>query len=604
LFPAAKVGPTTARNSKPAGDRKTFNTAEAALAELERRHGKPSALWTYHDADGKPVGLVVRWDTSTGKEIRPISRHPDGWRIAAMLPPRPLYNLSEVLKADPREPVLVVEGEKCAAVAKSLGFVVTTSSGGSGAAEKTDWQPLAGREAWILPDNDPPGRKYAETVAGILAKLTPAPVIRVIELPGLPSGGDVVEWIEGHGDAAEPDTMRAEIEALAKASEPWRPDSAEEAGPDAPRAAPSTDSRNRMEPDIVCLADVEAQQVPWLWYGRIPLGRVTLLVGRPGGGKSFVTCDLAARISTGAPWPEPGGLSRAPLGDTLFLCAEDDPADTIRPRLDASGADCRRTHLLKAAKILSENGSERSVAFDLSNVELIRDALTRLPDCKLVVIDPIGSFLGGQVDAHRDNEVRSVLMPLAALASERKVAVLLVCHTRKAEALFADDMALGSRAFVGLARSVWHLIADPHDETEQRKLFLAGKCNLSARMPGLAFRIEGDPGRLTWEPDLLDLRADDVVAFKKRAQTRGRKPEEMEAAAKWLIEFLKDGPRPVTEIRQEAQAAELHWATVRRAQDTLGIVPKKKTFHGGWEWGLPDGYADGQNLIEDAHSEF
>jgi hypothetical protein len=219
-------------------------------------------------------------------------------------------------------------------------------------------------------------------------------------------------------------------------------------------------------------------------------GRLTLLAGRPGCGKSLVTCDLAARISTNAHWPEPG-FDRAPLGDTLLISAEDSAEDTIRPRLDAAGADCRRVHLLKAAKIIADDGNERSVAFDLSNVDLIRDALDRLPDCKLVVVDPIGSFLGGRVDAYRDNEVRSVLAPLAALAAERGVAVLLVCHTRKALASFADDMALGSRAFVGLARSVLHLMADPDDE--KRKLLLPGKCNLSCPADGLAFRIVGDP---------------------------------------------------------------------------------------------------------------
>jgi putative DNA primase/helicase len=128
----------------------------------------------------------------------------------------------------------------------------------------------------------------------------------------------------------------------------------------------------------VCLADVEAHTVPWLWNGRIPLGRLTLLVGRPGCGKSFLTCDLAARISTHTHWPDPG-FDRAPLGDPLLICAEDDPADTIRPRLDAARANCRRVHLLKAAKVLADNGNERSVAFDLSNVDLIRDALDRLP---------------------------------------------------------------------------------------------------------------------------------------------------------------------------------------------------------------------------------
>jgi hypothetical protein len=374
---------------------------------------------------------------------------------------------------------------------------------------------------------------------------------------------------EGHWDQL----MLAQT-PLACAVQPWQPTAKE--------------SRSRCQPDLVCLADVEPQKVPWLWYGRIPLGRLTLLVGRPGCGKSFVCCDLAARISTNAHWPEPG-FDRAPLGDTLLICAEDDPGDTIRPRLDAAGANCRRVHLLKAAKILSDDGNERSVAFDLSNVDLIRDALDRLPECKLVVVDPIGSYLGGQVDAHRDNEVRSVLAPLAALAVERGVAVVLVCHTRKALASFADDMALGSRAFVGLARSVLHLMADPDDG--KRKLLLPGKCNLSAPPPGLAFRIVGDPGRLEWEPDPLEgFRADDVVAPKEsRENKRGPEPTTRDAASEWLADLLKDGPMPVVDIREQAKAADLRWRTIRRAQESLGIVPRKKAFGGGWEWGLPEG---------------
>ncbi len=410
----------------------------------------------------------------------------------------------------------------------------------------------------------------------------PAPAVRIIELPGLPEHGDIVDWIESHGDTAEPDGMRAEIETLARAIPPWRP---------APFGA---EFRIRCEPELVCLADVEPQAVPWLWYGRIPLGRITLLVGRPGTGKSFVACDLAARVSTQAHWPEPG-FDGALLGDTLLICAEDDPADTIRPRLNAVGADCRRVHLLKAAKLIEADGNERSVAFDLSNVELIRDALVRLPGCKLVIVDPIGSYLGGRVDAHRDNEVRSVLAPLAALASEREVAVVLVCHTRKSLASYADDMALGSRGFVGLARSVLHLMADPDDE--KRKLLLPGKCNLSAPPPGLAFRIVGQPARIEWEPDPLDgIRADDVVAPKE--SKRGPEPTTRDAAALWLAALLRDGPLPVSEIREQAKAADLSWRTIRRAQEALGIVPRKKAFGGGWEWGLPKG---GQPAAKDGH---
>src|SRR5262245_45025743 len=210
LFPP-KAGPTPICNGKPTAGGRTFATAKDAVAELECRHGKRSALWTYHDAQGDPVGVVVRWDKTDGKDIRPVARYEDGWRIGAMPDPRPVYGLPDLAAA---RRVIVCEGEKAADAARSLGFIATTSAGGSQAASKTDWRPLEGKEVWILPDNDPPGRKYADIVASILAKLTPAPVVRVVELPDLPEGGDIVDWIDAHGDAAEPETMRSAVEAL------------------------------------------------------------------------------------------------------------------------------------------------------------------------------------------------------------------------------------------------------------------------------------------------------------------------------------------------------------------------------------------------------
>lgn len=218
LFPE-KAGPTPERNGKPKASGQTYSTAKDAVAELERRHGKRSAFWTYHDDHGEPVGVVVRWDKPNGKDIRPVARHADGWRIKAMPQPHPLYGLPDLAAA---VRVLVVEGEKAADAARSIGFVATTSSGGSQAATKSDWRPLAGKEVWILPDNDRPGRKYADVVAGILSKLNPAPTVRIVDLPDLPDRGDIVDWLDAHGEAAEPDAMRIEIEALAQAVEPWQ----------------------------------------------------------------------------------------------------------------------------------------------------------------------------------------------------------------------------------------------------------------------------------------------------------------------------------------------------------------------------------------------
>jgi len=233
LFPSPGTGPSPCRNGggpavAPGGP--AFATAREALAALEKKLGSRSLLWTYHNADGEPVGVVVRWDGPTGKTIRPVSRPAGGWRVGAMPAPRPLYRLPELAEA---RLVVVCEGEKAADAARGLGFVATTSAGGAQAAEKTDWRPLAGKEVWIFPDNDPPGRKYAEAVAGILARLAPAPTVRVLDLaehaPNLPAGGDLADVLaDGRwcglplGDAAGPGDLAALLTQLAGEVEPWR----------------------------------------------------------------------------------------------------------------------------------------------------------------------------------------------------------------------------------------------------------------------------------------------------------------------------------------------------------------------------------------------
>ena len=203
------------RNRKPTG--KTFATAKDAVAELERRHGPRSALWTYHDANGEPVGVVVRWNLADDKkDMRPVSQESDGWRIGGMTEPRPLYGL-HVLPGAKR--VYVCEGEKAADAIRSIGLTATTSAHGCKSPGKTDWRPLAGKEIIILPDEDPPGRKYADAVAVLLAKLSPAPVVKLVELPDLTDRGDAADFVAVRA-GTNADELRRIVEALADEAEP------------------------------------------------------------------------------------------------------------------------------------------------------------------------------------------------------------------------------------------------------------------------------------------------------------------------------------------------------------------------------------------------
>ena len=207
-------------DGKPAGA--TYETANAAVAVLEQRHGKRSALWTYHDAHAEPFGLIVRWDKPKGKEIRPVARRGDRWIIGGMPEPRPLYRLPDLAGADR---VYICEGEKAADSARSIGLTATTSAHGSQSPEQTDWSLLAGKQCVILPDHDDPGGKYADTVAAILAKLTPAAVVKVVDLPDLPDHGDIADWVEAQ-PAADVGELRRQVQVLvdqAEAIQPIRP---------------------------------------------------------------------------------------------------------------------------------------------------------------------------------------------------------------------------------------------------------------------------------------------------------------------------------------------------------------------------------------------
>ena len=206
---------------------RTYPSAREAVAALVRRHGARSNLWTYRDANGDPVGVVVRWDAKDGKDFRPVSRTPDGaaWFVGGMPSPRPLYALPELLSSESRR-VYVTEGEKAADATRSLGVTATTSPHGCKSARGADWSPLRGREVVVIPDNDANGEGYAQDVAE-LAAAAGADSIRIVHLselwPQIPKGGDMADLLTHRGGDA--DAVRRELEALVERTAPEQSES-------------------------------------------------------------------------------------------------------------------------------------------------------------------------------------------------------------------------------------------------------------------------------------------------------------------------------------------------------------------------------------------
>lgn len=319
------------------------------------------------------------------------------------------------------------------------------------------------------------------------------------------------------------------------------------------------------------LADVEAEQVSWLWPSRFALGKISLLVGDPSVGKSFLTCALAAAVSRGAPWPD--GSGQAPLGSVVMLNAEDGLADTIKPRLVAAGADCSKVIALQGVKVRDEKGREIETGFSLADVAALESAIVAAGDCKAVFIDPVSAYMGG-TDSHVNAEVRSLLKPLGDLAQKHGVAVVIVSHLNKGQAA-AMYRTSGSLAFVAAARAAWCCIADADDPARRKMLCL--KNNLAPDVGGLGYVIRD--GQVQWTgPD--NTRVGDALSAASD-ETRGAATE----AETFLSVELATGPRAANEVLSAGRKAGHSERTLQRAKAALKIRSVKVA--GSWSWQLP-----------------
>jgi putative DNA primase/helicase len=331
------------------------------------------------------------------------------------------------------------------------------------------------------------------------------------------------------------------------------------------------------------LSDIEAKPVRWLWPGRIARGKVSILAGHPGLGKSQITASMTAIVSTGGAWPL--DHTHCERGNVVFFSAEDDAEDTIRPRLEAAGADLSRVYIMDAV-LTGETTRSFNLDCDISRLSIM---LKHIGDVALVVIDPVTAYLG-DTDSHKTADVRALLAPLCELAAKHGTAVVCVSHLSKGGSGEALMRVTGSLAFVAAARAAFLIARDPGETN--RRLFLPIKNNISKDETGLAFSIEGvtiaggiETSRVVWETDSVTVTADEAMRQPDEPEERSS----LEDAREFLTNILADGPVSSRQIRYDCEGAGHTWATMRRAQKILGVEVYRDGFgrEGTWYWQLP-----------------
>ena len=235
----------------------------------------------------------------------------------------------------------------------------------------------------------------------------------------------------------------------------------------------------------VILSDVETQQIDWLWQRRIPMGKITILDGDPGMGKSLIAITIAACVSTGRPMPD-GTPGRQ--GDIILIAPEDSPEDTIKPRVEAVGGDPSRVLLLNTVVSFDEKrlgiyDRPFSLSRDLNDLEIE----IKRTNAILVILDPLMALLGRNIDSSRDQDVREVFTPLAQLAERTGCAILIICHLNKGSSDNILYRGAGSIGIIAAARTGLLVAHDPDDE--QKRVFATIKNNLSKMAPNLSFQI-------------------------------------------------------------------------------------------------------------------
>ena len=360
------------------------------------------------------------------------------------------------------------------------------------------------------------------------------------------------------------------------------------------KASAST-NKAKKTPVVIRLSDVEPETIDWLWYPYIPAGKLTLMDGDPGVGKSILSTKISAMVTVGEAFPKVIPEYDAPPvepGNVIYVGIEDGLADTMRPRLAAAYGEADRFYAVRGAT--DESGD--AVSISLKDLEFFRELLIEYTP-RLMIIDPIMGFMGSGTNEWKTSDVNMILHPISLLAEEFNCAIIGIRHLTK------DDKGgksiyrgTGSISFMGAARSAILIGKDP--ENHDRIIIAHSKHNASQRGPSLAYQVveelikrsdgsEMAAPRVKWDGE-SSLTAEDLCA----PPIRGDQEEErsaMQEAKDFLMAYLSDGPKEVNELKTAARKATISERTLRRAKAELDIVSRAisedgKRGVGKWVW--------------------
>jgi hypothetical protein len=326
-------------------------------------------------------------------------------------------------------------------------------------------------------------------------------------------------------------------------------------------------------------SDVRPRPAAWLWPNWLPLGKLAILDGDPGLGKSTLLFDLAARVSNNGVMPDG---SAGASGNVIILNAEDDPAETIQPRLAAAGANPERVFHLGEI----DAGNRRRQVQIPDDTPLIGRLIAQ-QDARLLIIDPLLAFLAG-ADANCDQHIRRVLQQISALAHEHGCAVICVRHLNKGASPKAVYRGSGSIGMIGHARTGLLVAQDPDDDAE--RVLAVSKCNMGVKPASLRFALLDHDGvsRIVWR-GTAPYQANDLVERPPSAAQRQLRRAERRCED-FIRRLLRDHGVTIQGVKEECQEAGFSLRTTERAAHNLGLVWTRQ--YGMNMWSLPKGIND------------